>query len=217
MKNSHGPLFRPLTVLILAIAFGLGGLLVYLLLARSNPRVPESATVLMQIREVARLETLEVSLYKKITFTPDPPMPGTLWDDVNNWVRFSLRAPKGKAIVFAIARLGIDLEKLGVESVAIQGRVAFVVLPPIKVSIEIKPGEVEIIGSNLDSQETAQLFELAKTAFEREAGTDAQLAERARKASERAIRGLLLTLGFTDVRFVDVLPPEPKSSFNFDF
>ncbi|MBI2519256.1 MAG: DUF4230 domain-containing protein [Bdellovibrio sp.] len=215
MRNSHSTIFRPLTALILAIAFGLGGLMAYLLMTRTVPRIPESSVVLMQIREVARLETLEVSLYKKITFTPDPPASGSLWDDVNNWVRFTLRSPKGKAIVFAKARLGIDLEKLDMNNVGIHGHVAFVVLPRIKVTIELNPSETEIIGSNLDSNETAQLFELAKNAFEREASADVQLIERARKASERAIKALLLTLGFTDVHFVDVLPHDANLSLNF--
>ncbi len=189
--------------------------MVYLMIARTGPRIPETPAVLMQIREVARLETLEVSLYKKITFTPDPPAPGTLWDDVNNWVRFTLRSPRGKAIVFANARLGIDLKKFETNSVEIQGRVAFVVLPPIMVTIELKPNEIEIIGSNLDSKETAQLFDLAKNAFEHEVSADVQLIERAHRASERAIKALLFTLGFTDVHFVDVLPAGTKSAFNF--
>ena len=55
------------------------------------------------------------------------------------------------------------------------------------------------------SAETAQLFELAKEAFAREVEADAKLRARARAAAERAIRGLLLSLGFREVRFVDAL------------
>ncbi len=40
-------------------------------------------------------------------------------------------------------------------------------LPPLQVRIELKPAETEVIGSNLDAEETAKLFELARSAFER--------------------------------------------------
>ena len=75
-------------------------------------------------------------------------------------------------------------------------------------TIELKPGETEIIGSNLDSKETAELFALAKTAFEREVKASPQLRQRARTAAERAITGLLNGLGFAEVRFVEALPGE---------
>ena len=68
-----------------------------------------------------------------------------------------------------------------------------------------RPGETEIIGSNLDSAETARLLELAQQAFEREVRADRALRERARTSAERAIRGMLRTLGFTEVQFVEAL------------
>jgi len=40
------------------------------------------------------------------------------------------------------------------------------------VKVELRPAETEIIGSNLDSKETAELFERARTAFEREVAAD---------------------------------------------
>jgi hypothetical protein len=81
------------------------------------------------------------------------------------------------------------------------------VLPPIRVTVELRPGETEIIGSNLDSAETAQLFELARSAFERELGADARLHEQARTSARRAIRSVLQELGFQQVHFVERLPP----------
>jgi hypothetical protein len=72
--------------------------------------------------------------------------------------------------------------------------------------VELKPGETEVIGSNLGTVETAQLFELARSAFEREIGADVRLRDQARGAAERAIRGLLLDLGFRDIHFVERLP-----------
>ncbi len=202
---------RPTFVLAMVFALGFGTFTAYWALSHLRPKVPDTPAVVMQIRDVVRLETLQVLLYKKITFTPDPPAPGTLWEDVNNWVRYSLHAPKGMAIVFADAHLGVDLEAFGANHLAIQGRTAYVVLPPVKVSVELRPGETEVIGSNLDSKETAQLFELAKNAFLRETLADVQLNNRARESSERAVKALLLTLGFTEVHFVNTIESSPNS------
>jgi hypothetical protein len=68
-----------------------------------------------------------------------------------------------------------------------------------------------VIGSNLDSAETARLLELAKRAFEGEVSADRALRERARASAERQIRALLTTLGFEAVHFVDALPGTPAS------
>jgi hypothetical protein len=175
-------------------------------LGRSAKQLPDPAAVSVQIREIARLETLEVSLYKKITFTPDPSSADTFWGDVLGWARHTFATPTGKAMVFADARLGLDLDKLGPGSIKVVGQTVFMVLPPLKVTIELKPGETEIIGSNLDSSETTQLLDLAKTAFEREVMSSPKLRQRARAAAERAITSLLVVLGFAEVHFVDALP-----------
>jgi Protein of unknown function (DUF4230) len=72
--------------------------------------------------------------------------------------------------------------------------------------VELRPDETEILGSTLDSAETARLFELARAAFERQVEADAALRTRARGSAERHIRALLATLGFASVHFVDSLP-----------
>jgi hypothetical protein len=197
---------RALLVVLAVLLVGLGLVLGRQLFGPSAKRLPDPAALSVQIREIARLETLEVSLYKKVTFMPDPAPADSFWGDVAGWARHTFATPTGKAIVFADARLGLDLDKLGPGSINVVGQAVFVVLPPIKVSIELKPGETEIIGSNLNSKETAELLDLAKTAFEREVTSSPALRQRARVAAERAITQLLLVLGFADVRFVDVLP-----------
>jgi hypothetical protein len=191
-----------LAVLVLGLGLGLG----VRFLRRSARPLPDPAAVAIQVREIARLETLEVSLYKKVTFTPDPSPADSFWGDVVGWLRHTFATPTGKAIIFADARLGLDLDKLGAGNVKVIGQTVFVVLPPIKVTVELKPGETEIIGSNLDSNETTRLLDLAKTAFEREVTSSPQLRQRARASAERAITSLLVVLGFAEVRFVDVLP-----------
>jgi hypothetical protein len=113
--------------------------------------------------------------------------------------------------VFADAHLGLDLARLDASSVRVRGREVWVVLPPIRATVELRPGETEVIGSNLDSAETARLLELAKDAFQREVGADRALQARARASAERQIRALLLTLGFAEVHFVEALPATASS------
>jgi len=196
----------PLLAAGLAVGAGLG---LALRLGASRPPLPDPPSVALRVREVARLETLEVSLYKKVAYAPEPVPAGSFWGDVLGWARHALRPPQGRAIVFAEAHLGLDLGRIGPESLRVAGREVWVALPPLVATIELLPGETEIIGSNLDSAETARLLELARIAFEREVVADARLRERARGSAERALRGLLLGLGFSEVHFVDALPRSP--------
>jgi hypothetical protein len=182
---------------LLGFAAGVAAMLLF----RHRDRLPDSAAVATQIREVARLETLEVTLYKKISFAPEPSPGDSLWSDLGHWLQYSLNKPEGRAIVFARARIGLDLQKLDASKVRIAGDRVELSLPPLSPTVEVLPGETEIIGSNLDSAETAQLFQRAKEGFERQVERDAALRERARSSAQRALRGLLLTLGFREVRF----------------
>ncbi len=196
---------RLLALVLFGLALG-AGLAVGLRLARRAAEVPDPPAVAMRIREIAQLETLEIALYKKVSFSPEPTPADSAWGDVVGWLRHTFRTPRGKAIVFAVARLGIDLSRLDASSIRVSGREAFVVLPPVRATVELRPDETELIGSNLDSAETARLFELARAAFERQVEADQGLRARARAAAEDRIRALLATLGFAAVHFVDALP-----------
>ncbi len=202
---------RALLLVLVALAGGLG-LGVGLRLARRAAAPADPPAVVQRIREVARLETLDVAVYKKVTFTPEPTEGDTLWADVAGWLRHTFRAPRGKAIVFADAHLGLDLSRLDATSVRVRGSEVWVVLPPVRVTVELRPGETEVIGSNLDSAETARLLELARGAFLREVEADRGLRGRARASAERQIGALLATLGFTAVHFVDALPVGPAAT-----
>ncbi|HSM93579.1 MAG TPA: DUF4230 domain-containing protein [Anaeromyxobacteraceae bacterium] len=195
-----------LKLLLFGLAVGVGAAVVLAFVTRRPAPVPDPPAVVERIREVARLETLEVTLYKKVTFAPEPEPAGSALGDLGGWLRFTFNAPKGKAIVFAKAHLGLDAAQLDPSRVRLEGRMATVALPPVRVQVELLPSETEVIGSNLDSAQTARLFDLAKQAFEREVAADAALRERARGSAERAIRALLLTAGFSEVRFVADLP-----------
>lgn len=197
---------RLLRSLLVALALGLGAGAGIMVISRAFPaRRPllDPPSLVVKVREVAELETLHVSLYKKVTFAPEPTEADGIWGDLAGWLRFTFREPRGKAIVFAEAHLGLDLSKLDADGLRVDGRAIEVRLPPIRVEVVLKPADTEVIGSNLDSAQTARLFELARAAFEREAAADAALQERARASAERAIRGLLLSAGFDEVRFTD--------------
>lgn len=201
---------RWIGLLVFGLALGSGVTLAWRMTSRA-PAPADPAAVLVRVREVARLETLDVAVYKKVSFSPEPTPGSSFWGDVAGWLRHTLAAPRGKAIVFADAHLGLDLEKLGPENVLVRERTVWIVLPPIRVTVEIRPGETEILGSNLDSAETARLLELARVAFEREIAADARIRAQARRASERALRGLLMELGFREVNFPDRLPGTPAA------
>ena len=197
-------LSRVLLVLVALIAGAVGS---FLLLRPKPPALPDTPALVTRVREVARLETLQVSLYKKVEFSPQPQATDALWKDVINWAAYSIRTPRGRAIVFADVHLGYDFQRIDTSSLRVTGTKVDVVLPPLEVKVELKPGETEVIDSNLNSQETAHLLERARLAFEREVQSDPQLKNRARQSAERSLRALFLSLGFTEVRIVDRLTP----------
>ena len=193
-----------LVACLLAAALGAGA--VWHFAHREQP-LPDPPALVVKVRQVARLQSLDVSLYKKVTFAPDPKETGSVWGDLMQWASYSIHPPRGRAIVFAEAHLAVDLAKLDVSSLRVTGRRVEVVLPPVQVEVELKPAETEIIGSNLDSKETAQLFELARAAFEREVAADERIKAQARSSAEQSLRSLFFGLGFTEVEFVKELPP----------
>jgi hypothetical protein len=85
-----------------------------------------------------------------------------------------------------------------------------VVLPRVQTRIELLPAQTEIIGSNLDSEQTAQLFDAAKNAFEGEVSADKELLQKARASAQQSLRSLFVGLGFAEVEFVEQLSPEPR-------
>jgi hypothetical protein len=196
---------RRIALPFLVLAVGLVSI-VLSLRSQRGPAVPPTPAVVERVRETARLETLQVSLYRKISFAPEPVPAGSLWRDVLSWVAETIRPSRGRAIVFADAHVGFDLARIGPEAVRVEKREVWVALPPLVVTVELKPGETEVIDSNLDSAETAQLLERAREAFHREVESDPHLRERARRQAERALRELLTEIGFWEVHFVDRMP-----------
>jgi hypothetical protein len=193
-------LLRTLVVALVACLVGMG-VAAYLLRFR-NDAVPDPPAVVEKIREVAKLETLQVTTYKTVTFKPDPQATGSLAGDLLSWAKYSLLPKEGKAIVFADLSAGLDLERLTPDKLRVQGDSIQVVLPPIQTRVELRPADTLVVGSNLNSEQTMQLLDLAKRIFESEVDRDPALYEKARQSSERAIRALLITLGFREIIFV---------------
>jgi hypothetical protein len=196
------------TILLLLAGVAVGAGLVWTLThQKTGSEVPPTPLVVDRMREVARLETLDLQVYKKISYEPEPAPTGALWKDVLAWAKASLFPSRGRAIVFGTVHLGLDLSKLDARRLRVQGSRIEIALPPMQAQVELRPGETEVIHSNLDSAQTAQLLELARGAFEREVMADPVLQARARGSAERAITGLLMSLGFREVVFVDAIRP----------
>src|SRR5690348_646122 len=138
--------------LVLAAAVGAAGVLAWQ--RRGTPPAPDAPVVLSAVREVMRLETLDVTLYKKVIYNPEPRPGDGLWQDVLTSAKETLAPSQGKVIVFAEGHLGFDLGRLGDDSVAVDGDTVLIVLPPVQVAVELLPGETEVIGSNLSSAQT---------------------------------------------------------------
>ncbi len=151
-----------IALVVLAAAAGFG---VAWLWGRPAQTAPDAPALGEQIREVARLETLEVRLYRRVSFAPEPEPAASVWGDVLNFVKHTLQARSGRALVFADVSLGLDLSKLTAEQLRVRGARVEVALPPLKAQVSLRPQDTEIIDSNLDSAQTARLFQLAQEAF----------------------------------------------------
>jgi len=191
---------RLLVTLVLCALFAAAGAASMSWFWFHRDRVPDPPSLVTQMREVARLETLDVMMYKKVSFEPEPT--GELWD----WAKSKIYPDHGKAIVFADVHLGLSFRRLDTDHLQVHGETIDVVLPPIEATVELKPGDTEVINSNLDSQQTTQLLQSAKEAFEREAMRDPKLQSRAKESAQRALKGFLLSVGFRKVNFVETIP-----------
>lgn len=161
----------------------------------------EPPAVVDRIRDVQRLEVLEVTVHQKLTFAPDPKPEPTLLAGVLAYARETVAPRRGRAIVFAEARFFIDLRRLKSDQVVVNGDEVTLTLPEPEVETSLLPAETEIIASNLDSAETAQLLDDAQRRLRGTVAADAKLRQRAREAAARTMTGLLKGFGFRRVNF----------------
>ncbi len=170
-------------------------------LGRHREAPAPSPTVVERLRAVSRLQVLDVSVTRKVTLLPDPVDQPTLSGAVLQWARFTVAAPSGTALVSAEAHFAVDLSKLTAGSVQVFADSVEISLPEAEVSVELTPGQTEVLVSNLDSQQTTALLAKAQTEFAHSLAHDPRLREKARLSAERSLSGLLLALGFKEVRF----------------
>ena len=142
----------------------------------------------------------EASIWPAEPFAPDPTPQPSAWADVLQWVRYTVRPPQGRAIVFARAHLSYDLTRLDPSGVKIQGDRIALQLPPLQCQVELLPAETEVVSSNLDSAQTAGLLERARGAFEKEVLADPAMRARAERGAQGALQVLLSRLGFREVQ-----------------
>jgi hypothetical protein len=199
--------FAQSIVFLVAIAIAAAGGW-WLASQNTRPRTPDAAALITQVRDTLKLDVLEVSLYKKVDFGPIRPLEDTWWKELAAWSLETLRRPRGRAIVFANAHLGYDLSRLDPKSIRVQGDRVIFALPALEVRVELLPAETEIIDSNLNTQESAELLEHARKAFLKQVQNDAGLRGRARRSAIRSLEAFLFPLGFRSVQIVDALPQE---------
>jgi len=162
----------------------------------------EPPAVIERIRDVQRLEVLEVTVHKKITYAPDPKPEATLLGGVWAYARETVAPKRGRALVFANARFFVDLRRLKPEQVRVSGDQVTLELPEPEIEANVLPGETEIVASNLDSADTAAMLESAEGELKASVLRDVKLRERAREAAARTMTGLLKGLGFRKVTLV---------------
>jgi hypothetical protein len=194
------------TVIFGVVACVIGAAAAWSVLRPARRQLPDGPIVLEKIREVARLETLEAQLYEVVQYKVDPKERSSIIGVVYEFAKDTYFPDEGRAVVFATAHVGFDLSKLDREHLRVRGDQVEVVLPPLSTTVELKPAETMVITSNLDSQQTMALLDMAKSRFESKVNTDAKLQQRARASGERAIQALLITMGYQQVHFVEALP-----------
>jgi hypothetical protein len=170
-------------------------------LGRHREAPPPSPTVIERLRAVSRLQVLDVSVTRKVTLLPEPVDQATLTGSVVQWARFAVAPPSGTALVAAEAHFAIDLSKLSADAVQVTGERVEISLPEAEVSVELTPGETEVVVSNLNSQQTTALLAKAQSEFAHSLRNDPRLREKARVSAERSLGSLVLALGFKEVRF----------------
>ena len=158
-------------------------------------------TVIERLRAVSRLQVLDVSVTRKVTLLPEPVDQPTVTAAVVQWARFAVAPPSGTALVAAEAHFAIDLAKMPADAVQVTGERVEISLPEPEVSVELTPGQTEVLVSNLDSQQTTALLAKAQGEFAQSLAHDPRLREKARASAERSLGSLVLALGFKEVRF----------------
>lgn len=165
--------------------------------------LPSPLTVLREVRNLARLETIQFSIEKVITAETRQGVFGKLLGDRLLFVGH------GKVIA------GIDLAKLGPDDIQVKDGVAYVRLPEPEIfltALDNKKSYVYNRDTGLFTKGDLNLETQARQAAEDEIGKSAiedGILQLARQNAENYLYRLLRELGFSEVIFIQPTPAAP--------
>jgi len=165
------------------------------------PSLPDGVALVERVREVARLEALDVELRKQVSWRPDPVASGSMAVDLIRWASDAVRPVEGTMWVAATAHVGIDLSRLDAARITVRERTAWIDLPALVTTVSLEPASTHAIRSNLGPDQTMALLDKARSHLTFEVERDVRTQARARVSVERALRGLLLPMGFDSIEF----------------
>jgi hypothetical protein len=181
------------------------GDLVRQLVVPATPVVlPSPATIVLEMRDLARLETASYSMQKIITADRDR---DRLWGIMGEQLIF---IAQGEVIA------GVDLQRMQVEDVAVVDQTTVMIyLPEAEIfvaTLDNENSQVVDRRTGLLARADPHLETLVRQAAEREireAALEAGILDRANENAERYMRSFLQGLGFTTVIFTPGTPPPP--------
>jgi hypothetical protein len=179
------------------------GDLVRQLVVPATPVVlPSPSTIVLEMRDLARLETASYSMQKVITADRDR---DRLWGIMGEQLIF---VAQGEVIA------GVDLQRMQVEDVVVVDRETVMVhLPEAEIFVAFLDNENSHVvdrRTGLLARTDPHLETLVRQAAEREileAALAAGILDRANQNAERFMRSFLEGLGFTTVIFTPDTPP----------
>jgi len=167
--------------------------------------IPNPATIIHEVRSLARLETIQYTLEKVITAEQGQDQLGFLFGDRLLFV--------GHGTVIA----GVDLARLRPEDMWVEGQVLYVRLPPAEIFVVDLDNEKSYVydrDTGLLNRGNIDLERSARQAAEKEiynAALDDGILEQAQQNAEAYMSRMLRGLGYQDVIFVEATPqPDPE-------
>ncbi|NLG97897.1 MAG: DUF4230 domain-containing protein [Chloroflexi bacterium] len=167
--------------------------------------IPNPATIIHEVRSLARLETIQYTLEKVITAEQGQDQLGFLFGDRLLFV--------GHGTVIA----GVDLARMRPEDMWVEGQVLYVRLPPAEIFVVDLDNEKSYVydrDTGLLNRGNIDLERSARQAAEKEiynAALDDGILEQAQQNAEAYMSRMLRGLGYQDVIFVEATPqPDPE-------
>jgi hypothetical protein len=162
--------------------------------------IPDPITVIYQVRTLAQLVTIQYSIEKVVTAETGQEWFGSLFGD------------RLLFVAHGYVTAGIDMEKLGPEDMWMENGVLYVQLPEAEVFVATLDNDKSYVydrETGLFTQGDPGLETLARQAAEGEirmAALEDGILDQAQANAEAYLLRLFLSLGYSDVIFVDQEP-----------